>query len=125
MMDSNKAYCPNPKCKQVTKCDKKKTGKAICESCQFEFCGKCQIPWSKHEKMTCEQALEEEMGEFFTNSDLSNCPKCGVRVEKISGCNHIKCPQCEHGFCWICGAGAGYGHFLPFNPFGCPGMICK
>ncbi|CDW84403.1 ibr domain containing protein [Stylonychia lemnae] len=120
MKDKNMGYCPNHLCNQVTKHDKTKMKSNICEHCRYIFCGKCQIKWSRHIDKKCEDLLEEELGDWFKNTDFQNCPKCRVRVEKVSGCNHMTCAQCSFKWCWICGASAGYGHFLPFNPFGCP-----
>ena len=37
----------------------------------------------------------------------------------------MKCTQCNFKFCWICGQGSTYAHYLPFNPLGCPGMLSK
>ena len=30
-----------------------------------------------------------------------NCPKCSVMIEKIGGCNRMRC-RCKHAFCWLC-----------------------
>ena len=30
-----------------------------------------------------------------------SCPRCGIIIAKIDGCNHIRC-HCLHQFCWIC-----------------------
>lgn len=92
MKDPNKCYCPNPTCNKITKCNKKKTKMNQCEHCKFQFCGKCQIVWEKHLGKTCEDVLADEMGAWFTSSNFSNCPRCHVRVEKVSGCNHMTCP---------------------------------
>lgn len=99
--------------------------KYACEHCKFEFCGKCLMSWAKHQDKNCDELLAEEIGEWFVSSDFSNCPKCRVRVEKYSGCNKMTCPHCKYNWCWICGASCSYAHYLPFNPFGCPGMISK
>lgn len=32
------------------------------------------------------------------------CPRCGIPCEKIGGCDHITCPQCNIDWCWRCGA---------------------
>ena len=32
---------------------------------------------------------------------FKQCPKCRSYIEKINGCNHIKC-RCNHEFCWNC-----------------------
>jgi hypothetical protein len=35
---------------------------------------------------------------------MKECPKCGIRIEKLDGCNQITCriPSCRHKFCWEC-----------------------
>ena len=35
----------------------------------------------------------------------------------------MSCYNCHYKFCWICGQGCSYAHYLPFNPFGCPGLL--
>lgn len=35
----------------------------------------------------------------------------------------MKCPYCNNAWCWICGDNCSYAHYLPFNPFGCPGLL--
>jgi len=34
--------------------------------------------------------------------DLRPCPACFVPIEKISGCPHMCCSQCDTHFCWEC-----------------------
>jgi hypothetical protein len=46
------------------------------------------------------------MSLYSTNNDNSEmqiklCPECNVSVNKIEGCNHMKC-QCGTHFCWVC-----------------------
>jgi hypothetical protein len=46
------------------------------------------------------------MSLYSNNSDNSEmqiklCPECNVSVNKIEGCNHMKC-QCGTHFCWVC-----------------------
>ena len=31
------------------------------------------------------------------------CPKCGISINKISGCNHMICSNCNTDFCYFCG----------------------
>ena len=30
----------------------------------------------------------------FGVNEVRNCPKCGVRTEKSTGCNHMTCERC-------------------------------
>ncbi|KAI0205465.1 hypothetical protein F4808DRAFT_233762 [Astrocystis sublimbata] len=30
------------------------------------------------------------------------CPQCRIDIEKISGCDRMKCGRCNHSFCWSC-----------------------
>ena len=72
MVDNKKAYCPNPKCNKVTACNKSKVKMIECEHCKFQCCGKCQIDWNLHKDKDCDQVLEEEIGDWFKESDFSN-----------------------------------------------------
>jgi E3 ubiquitin-protein ligase RNF19A len=53
------------------------------------------------------------------NIDISYCPKCRTRVEKVEGCNHMTCYFCSFQWCWICGGTYTPDHYVPFNPLGC------
>jgi E3 ubiquitin-protein ligase RNF14 len=58
----------------------------------------------------------EKIDDDRKNSELIEskykiCPKCRIRIEKISGCNKITC-ICGSIFCYICGKIiSGYDHF--------------
>jgi len=41
--------------------------------------------------------------------NIRECPKCGARVERVSGCNLMTC-RCGQYFCWLCGGGTGFAH---------------
>ena len=44
--------------------------------------------------------------------DSRRCPRCGMAISKIEGCNKMTCSQCQSYFCYRCGKGIdGYDHF--------------
>lgn len=49
----------------------------------------------------------KEENSFFQLLDkhpylYKSCPKCGIWIEKLKGCNHIICSYCKYEWCWIC-----------------------
>ena len=56
------------------------------------------------------------------NSKIKTCPSCYNIIEKIDGCNHMKCVYCHYEFCWLCMGKYTYYHYYVFNVKGCPGM---
>lgn len=47
----------------------------------------------------------------FIRANAKACPKCGMWVMKMSGCNHMTCtvPNCGEHFCYVCAHGARTG----------------
>jgi len=39
---------------------------------------------------------------LWLKARTKSCPKCKVRIEKNRACNHMKCRNCGHDFCWLC-----------------------
>ena len=80
----------------------------ICPLCKKEYCLQCKTEW--HNNITCEEyqrgKKEEEndtkFEEYIRGSRLKQCPNCKRWVEKISGCDHIRC-SCGIDFCYNCG----------------------
>lgn len=52
--------------------------------------------WKEKEKNDSENVL-------WMRANTKPCPKCGVSIEKNSGCNSVKCSRCKFVFCWLCG----------------------
>ena len=38
----------------------------------------------------------------WLSTHTRNCPNCQAPMKKTEGCNHVRCPQCGHDFCWVC-----------------------
>jgi len=56
----------------------------------MQICFDCGLEW--HGAVKCQDAMDQEFKLWAANAgNVSNCPKCRVRVEKMSGCNHMTC----------------------------------
>ncbi|CAD6585494.1 MAG: hypothetical protein ASARMPRED_002181 [Alectoria sarmentosa] len=45
---------------------------------------------------------EEVAATQYLITNVKLCPRCNVRGEKVSGCDHMTCPQCRYQYCWAC-----------------------
>ena len=113
-------YCSTLNCNTVFKLldddTLNHTGYIICE-CGSRQCNTCNKV--AHYPMQCSSGDTYNTSDVIRNMRkqcgmLSNinmddisiaetkaCPKCSLRFEKSSGCNHISCP-CGHNWCFIC-----------------------
>jgi len=78
-----------------------------CNACNAKSCFTHDIPW--HEDLTCKQYDEVRKGDEAATRDYlqretKTCPKCGIRITKNGGCNHMTCrvASCKYEFCWLC-----------------------
>ena len=61
-----------------------------------------------HEGLTCDEQEEERKGgdvlfkRWLEKSGAKQCPGCGASIQKVDGCNHVKCSVCETHICWVC-----------------------
>lgn len=70
-----------------------------CTLCETEVCGRCLM--KKNAPHICR---EEDV--VTANSILGNtkpCPRCAVRIHKISGCDQMWCVMCHCTFSWETG----------------------
>jgi len=70
----------------------------------------CELDDRENSMIYCQQhhRIMQIMSQFSNNAknsnndiETKNCPKCNVSINKIDGCNHIKC-NCSKEFCWVC-----------------------
>ncbi|KAK4648422.1 uncharacterized protein QC761_109900 [Podospora bellae-mahoneyi] len=79
-----------------------------CRKCKGSHCIKHNV---SHPEETCKQYRrrqkdkkeQEEASEREVAGMTKDCPKCGRRVNKTAGCNHITC-HCGHEWCYVCTA---------------------
>ncbi|CAL1537520.1 unnamed protein product [Lymnaea stagnalis] len=107
----------------------KKGLRVICPQCYLGWCFLCHAPfhsgvsckqYRKGDKMVKKWAKERSYGQ----SNAQKCPKCGIYIQRVHGCDHMKCTKCHTDFCYRCGD--RYisikllgNHWSRFSPFGC------
>jgi hypothetical protein len=107
-----------------------KDGRAAhCPLCQHTFCNLCLQPWYarhakkwqqflSHTNTTCnthfqKSVSKDEQHELETINNAIEarlCPGCGMRTNRIDGCNHMTCP-CGFHWCYICGCRFNREHY--------------
>ncbi|KAF8025934.1 hypothetical protein BT93_F2690 [Corymbia citriodora subsp. variegata] len=117
ILEAERFYCPFKDCSALLIRD----GGAVvreseCPNCRRLFCAQCRVPW--HAEMECRefQGLKEGEREredimlkkLAEGERWRRCPKCGFYVQKIDGCQTVRC-RCGLQFCYRCG-GQGPGH---------------
>jgi len=73
----------------------------ICSTCNNLFCGDCHE--IKNDDHICNKELVETLIEL--KKDSKPCPKCGVYINKVDGCDQIFCvvPTCQAVFSFSTG----------------------
>mmetsp|Transcript_16916 Transcript_16916/g.20099 ORF Transcript_16916/g.20099 Transcript_16916/m.20099 type:complete len:577 (-) Transcript_16916:293-2023(-) len=117
-LNGTSRWCPGPGCERVAALSTDATGAsslqftdstiiATCDVCTTSFCLKCGE--EPHAPLICkflsrwhEKCRNESETANWILANTKACSKCGSRIEKNQGCNHMTCQQCKHEFCWIC-----------------------
>lgn len=70
-----------------------------CGTCSTQFCSDCREP--QMEGHSCDPALVETMKAIA--KDSRGCPRCGMAISKVSGCDQMYCTACDTAFSWTTG----------------------
>lgn len=103
ILEPTRFYCPYKDCSALLIHEGRINGEVIreseCPHCYRLFCAQCKAPW--HLDMTCEayqQLGEDEKGredltlmKMAKSQHWQRCPKCKFYVERIDGCNYMRC----------------------------------
>ncbi|GBB83222.1 hypothetical protein RclHR1_00100026 [Rhizophagus clarus] len=106
-MMSEFRWCKNPKCNSgQIHLEGDDAPIMTCQSCGQKSCFTHDIPW--HEDSTCSdyeiRLGNDEATKNLLDKKTKSCPKCGVRITKGDGCDHMTCKirTCKYEFCWLC-----------------------
>ena len=74
-----------------------------CEVCNLYTCPDCfeVVGYSKDEPHECKE--DNLKSAELIKKETKGCPKCGVRIFKISGCDQMWCTECKVAFSWNTG----------------------
>jgi len=95
-------YCPTPDCPQIYRSAPPDTI-LQCPSCLARICPSCHT--EAHDGMSCanrDMEGEKLFKEWMETHDVKSCPGCKASIEKVAGCNHMTCTQCQTHICWVC-----------------------
>lgn len=96
--------------------------------CGSTFCFSCGM-LGAHTPAPCDlvrkwsaKETSDDATEMWLAARTKTCPKCGVHIEKNKACNHMKCSNCQHDFCWLCkepwkNHGSGTGGYYVCNKY--------
>tara|TARA_A100001015_G_scaffold311782_2_gene415695 strand:+ start:1841 stop:3136 length:1296 start_codon:yes stop_codon:yes gene_type:complete len=89
--------CPNTDCRGYLSTQYK------CEICKLYTCPHCHelIGHNRDDPHTCNPDSVASAEEIKKTS--KGCPSCGVRIQKISGCDQMYCTECRVAFSWNTG----------------------
>ncbi|KAL4460816.1 hypothetical protein ABPG74_016288 [Tetrahymena malaccensis] len=121
LKNPNNKFCTKPDCEGYITLDSSSSQPfQLCNICETEICVKCFSQW--HPRVSCSQNMEKHIQKYIEKNVVQLCPKCKIKIEKMTGCNHITCSFCKHEWCWLCKSKYSRSHFEKFNPIGCPGF---
>lgn len=69
----------------------------------------------RYGKKQLQTLVENTMSENWIQTNSQKCPKCKAAIEKLDGCNKMKCWRCNTPFCWLCNTILNYD--TPYEHF--------
>ena len=125
--DKKYINCPFVDCEELVDCTNISEGIINCDK-GHAFCRKCYKIGGHANNCTKEDINMSFFKELKKNNSrgvsirYKQCPECEILIEKIDGCNQMKCSNCGYVFCWLCLKEYTPNHFSIYNVNGCPGM---
>ena len=74
-----------------------------CGTCQTYVCNECIVPKGKDRDSphTCDEATKATAA--LIQKETRPCPKCGMGISKVDGCDQMWCVSCQTPFSWTTG----------------------
>jgi hypothetical protein len=74
-----------------------------CGTCQTWTCSECLVPKGKERDTphTCDENMKATAA--LIRKDTKPCPKCGMAISKVDGCDQMWCVACQTPFSWTTG----------------------
>ena len=74
-----------------------------CGTCQTYVCNECLVPKGKDRDAahTCNEDTKATAA--LIRKDTRPCPKCGMGISKVDGCDQMWCVSCQTPFSWTTG----------------------
>ena len=74
-----------------------------CGTCQIWVCHECLVPKGKDKDSphTCNEDMK--LTAALIRKETKPCPKCGMGISKVDGCDQMWCVSCKTPFSWTTG----------------------
>ena len=96
----NRVYCSRASCSAFLGPATNSATAMACNGCGTQTCGHCKKA-AHSASQRCTNDADKEVLAMATREGWKRCPRCGLVVELIYGCNHMTC-RCNHQFCYLC-----------------------
>lgn len=100
------SICPN--CNKVAKANVESKAPSVIVSCtcDHQYCFRClmapHVPASCHDlELWRAKDQDDEASLNLIKATTTECPKCGLALDRTTACNHITC-KCTYQFCFVC-----------------------